>query len=216
MAPSEIPTTSSGVGEKPDVNGKRTKYITTQRDDNAGKTTVSKTSNDSNPNPKVAETASDTKLSNAELKKRQKADKAARRVQEKQNQQPKADIALPDKGQAGKEKIRRGSEVSKAQNKIVVSSQKALPARSVQPSLRAPATESKKESKDVALFGHLYGHPRRTTIAGASKDVHPTVLALGLQMSNYVICGSSARCVATLLVFKRVRYMDMDRYLGKD
>jgi hypothetical protein len=28
---------------------------------------------------------------------------------------------------------------------------------------------------------------------------------LGLQMRDYVVCGSSARCVATLLAFKRVR-----------
>jgi translation initiation factor eIF-2B subunit delta len=30
------------------------------------------------------------------------------------------------------------------------------------------------------------------------------VLALGLQLRDYVVCGSSARCVATLLAFKRV------------
>jgi translation initiation factor eIF-2B subunit delta len=45
---------------------------------------------------------------------------------------------------------------------------------------------------------------RTTSIAGASKDVHPAVLALGLQMSNYTICGSCARLVATLQAFKRV------------
>lgn len=56
----------------------------------------------------------------------------------------------------------------------------------------------------MAVFGHLYGQQRRTTVAGAGKEVHPAVLALGLQMRDYVICGSSARCVATLLAFKRV------------
>lgn len=67
-----------------------------------------------------------------------------------------------------------------------------------------PSSSSRKDTKQVALFSHLYTHSRRTSIAGVSKDVHPAVLALGLQFSNYVICGSSARCVATLLVFKRV------------
>jgi translation initiation factor eIF-2B subunit delta len=40
--------------------------------------------------------------------------------------------------------------------------------------------------------------------AAADLKVHSAVLALGLQIRDYVICGSSARCVATLLAFKRV------------
>ena len=60
-------------------------------------------------------------------------------------------------------------------------------------------------NKNVAVFGHLYGQQRRTSIAGVGKEVHPAVLALGLQMRDYVVCGSSARCLAMLLVFKRVR-----------
>jgi translation initiation factor eIF-2B subunit delta len=64
--------------------------------------------------------------------------------------------------------------------------------------------KKKKEDKSVAVFGHLYGQQRRTTIAGAGKEVHPAVLALGLQLRDYVVCGSSARCVATMLAFKRV------------
>ena len=64
--------------------------------------------------------------------------------------------------------------------------------------------QQQKLNKNVAVFGHLYGQQRRTTIAGAGKEVHPAVLALGLQMRDYVVCGSSARCLAMLLVFKRV------------
>ncbi|KAJ6019277.1 hypothetical protein N7522_001344 [Penicillium canescens] len=64
--------------------------------------------------------------------------------------------------------------------------------------------KKKKDDKKVAVFGHLYGQQRRTTVAGAGKEVHPAVLALGLQLRDYVVCGSSARCVATLLAFKRV------------
>lgn len=61
----------------------------------------------------------------------------------------------------------------------------------------------KPDEKTVAVFGHL-GVKRRSTIAGAGKEIHPAILALGLQLSEYVICGSSARCVAMLLAFKRV------------
>ena len=55
----------------------------------------------------------------------------------------------------------------------------------------------------VALFGNL-SETRRRTITRSSKDIHPAVLALGLQMSSYEICGSTARCVAMLLAFKSV------------
>jgi hypothetical protein len=67
--------------------------------------------------------------------------------------------------------------------------------------------KKKKDDKKVAVFGHLYGQQRRTTVAGAGKEVHPAVLALGLQLRDYVVCGSSARCVATLLAFKRVSFL---------
>ena len=73
-------------------------------------------------------------------------------------------------------------------------------------------TNGPKETKEVALFGHLYGQSKRTSLAGIGRDVHPTVLALGIQMSNYVICGSNARCVATLFCFKKVR-VGTNRYM---
>lgn len=79
------------------------------------------------------------------------------------------------------------------------------PVRAVQkPATHIPLpVVPKKEDKTVEFFRHLY-KPRTTTIAGVNKDVHPAVLALGLQMSNYTICGSCARLVATMQAFKRV------------
>ncbi|KAL9119956.1 MAG: hypothetical protein Q9187_003485 [Circinaria calcarea] len=157
------------------------------------------------------------KISNAELKKRAKAEKAARRVQEKQGkQQPAPTEAKGSKNsEVGPDSARRGSVASvpatpiakgppPSHHKPTGPIQKPLPLRQISSQAPTPAIQPKKDSKKVALFGHLYGQPRRTTIAAAGRDVHPAVLALGLQTSNYVICGSSARCVAMLLVFKRV------------
>lgn len=42
---------------------------------------------------------------------------------------------------------------------------------------------------------------------GVNKEVHPAVLALGLQMSTFTVCGSNARCVAMLLAFKKVTHL---------
>jgi len=155
------------------------------------------------------------KLSNAELKKRAKAEKAAKRAQAKEG---KSEAVLPDLSSPRKldtpPEVKRknsagggpGIPAAKSQQKQNVSLQKNVPLRpAVQSQAVTPAPQPETENKNVALFGHLYSHPRRTSIAGAGKDVHPVVLALGLQMSNYVICGSNARCVAMLLVFKRVR-----------
>ncbi|KAE8369586.1 hypothetical protein BDV27DRAFT_120542 [Aspergillus caelatus] len=144
------------------------------------------------------------KLSPAELKKKAKAEKAARRAKERAEREasggagagPGPNAAPPKKGSIG------GGAGGKEAPGQPYKSQRHRRGSATQ----ASATEQKKkqEDKNVAVFGHLYGQPRRTTIAGAGKEVHPAVLALGLQMRDYVVCGSSARCVATLLAFKRV------------
>lgn len=85
------------------------------------------------------------------------------------------------------------------------STSKQLPVRLAKESTDKPVKSARhKDNRQVALFGHLYGHDRRTTLDHASKDVHPAVLALGLKMSSYAICGSTARCVAMLLAFRQV------------
>ncbi|PIG80678.1 translation initiation factor eif-2b delta subunit [Aspergillus arachidicola] len=144
------------------------------------------------------------KLSPAELKKKAKAEKAARRAKERAEREasggagagPGPNAAPPKKGSTG-----GGAGGKEAPGQPYKSQRHRRGSATL-----ASATEQKKkqEDKNVAVFGHLYGQPRRTTIAGAGKEVHPAVLALGLQMRDYVVCGSSARCVATLLAFKRV------------
>lgn len=154
-------------------------------------------------------------LSGKEKKEIAKAQKIAKRAAEKQKQQgqPAVDLVAGNKGDPSKDSGKKGplgpaTPASKTQHKRTGSTsagaQPSLSHRQA-PSHAAPVpAEPEKENKNVTLFDHLYGHPRRTTMAGAGKDVHPAVLALGLQMRNYIICGSSARCVAMLLVFKRV------------
>ncbi|RDW63111.1 translation initiation factor eIF2B subunit delta [Aspergillus mulundensis] len=151
-----------------------------------------------------ADAQGDEKLSPAELKKKAKAEKAARRAREKAEREQGA----PGGGQgpntpAGK-KGGSGDAGAPAAGSAA-KGQKQIPRRgSAQAVPQAEEVKKKKENKNVAVFGHLYGQQRRNTVAGAGKEVHPAVLALGLQMRDYVVCGSSARCVATLLAFKRV------------
>ncbi|KAE8349688.1 hypothetical protein BDV28DRAFT_140659 [Aspergillus coremiiformis] len=153
--------------------------------------------------PTAGGAPAEEKLSPAELKKRAKAEKAARRARERAERDATGGAGATQGPNAASAK--RGSTGGAGGKEAPGQPQKGQRHRRGSATL-ASATEQKKkpEDKSVAVFGHLYGQPRRTTVAGAGKEVHPAVLALGLQMSNYVICGSSARCVATLLAFKRV------------
>lgn len=170
------------------------------------------------PAPKAAP-PEEKKLSGKELKAQKQAEKAARRA-EKQTIPPPAAAgsSAPAPGQKGSQKqSSKGAPTSgKAPAGMGPNQTATLAVRNRRGSTSAPAVKPvvaappKPKAKQVGLFGHLYGHPRRYGTEGASKDVHPSVLALGLQMSNYEVCGSTARCVAMLLVFKSVgQLMDM-------
>ena len=64
--------------------------------------------------------------------------------------------------------------------------------------------ESKENSsKQVALFSHLE-IAKGANASLAPKDIHPAVLVIGLQFSEFKICGANARCIATLTAFKKV------------
>ncbi|KAG9700882.1 IF-2B-domain-containing protein, partial [Aureobasidium melanogenum] len=161
------------------------------------------------------------KLSGAELKKQKQAEKAARREKEKAERmaqlgQTAAAPQTPAKGSKGGDAKKGGEAAQKggpaqgqAQHKKGQSQGGNLPLRGKPgPGGVIPMTQQqqpqRKTNKEVGLFGHLYTNaPKRNTMEGVSKEVHPAVLALGLQMSSFTVCGSNARCIAMLLAFKK-------------
>ncbi|KAF2190018.1 nagb/rpia/CoA transferase-like protein [Zopfia rhizophila CBS 207.26] len=154
-----------------------------------------------NVNAPAAEGA--PKLSAAELKKQKQAEKQARRAQAKASGGPpnQQKSPPPKDGQKPTKESKQGPKEDKS---------KALPVRGRPSQTNVPAPkdikkEPKKEPKQIGLFfGHLYSQLRQHSMVGATKEVHPAVLALGLQYSSYVVCGSTARMVAMLLAFKAV------------
>ncbi|KAJ5107188.1 translation initiation factor eIF-2B subunit delta [Penicillium angulare] len=148
----------------------------------------------------------DKPLTPAELKKKAKADKAARRAKEKIERDGGAGAAGGPASGAGQARPPATPRKDVAPGGAAQKGPKAPLLRRGSHGGGSAAVEQKKkkEDKSVAVFGHLYGQQRRTTVAGAGKEVHAAVLALGLQLRDYVVCGSSARCVATMLAFKRV------------
>lgn len=170
-----------------------------------------------------AEEQGGEKLSPAELKKRAKAEKQARRAAEKEAKGAGGGgapasvngAASADSGRAAGQQQQRpkqqqqqkGTNKQGTQERQGGAQQGPLPVRARRVSQSVPKDVAKKvekkvESKNVELFSHLYNQPRRHNIDGASKDVHPAVVALGFQISSYEIAGSTARCVGMLNAFK--------------
>ncbi|POS86740.1 hypothetical protein EPUL_000789 [Erysiphe pulchra] len=143
-------------------------------------------------------------LTTAELKKKAKEEKLARRariVKEKHGGFVDAQVSQSPSGQQLKTEGQGGI---KSQHKRMISSEtKVAQVRGLPKKTSSIPEVPISEDKTVELFRHLY-RSRVTTIAGANKETHPAVLALGLQMSNYAICGSCARLVALLQALKRV------------
>lgn len=137
--------------------------------------------------------AGEKKLSNAELKKKAKEEKAARRAQAKAAQPPQG----PAGGQQG-----AGNEAKNGKGKPKQDGQQA------RPPLR-PAGGSSSVIKEVIkptipeCFSHL-SMAKRIDLTHADKDVNPAVLVLGQHMSTFAISDSITRLEATLLAFKKV------------
>ncbi|KAF2809201.1 IF-2B-domain-containing protein [Mytilinidion resinicola] len=148
-------------------------------------------------------------LSGAELKKRAKAEKAAKRAQQKAatvgiSGAPQDSKPVQQEPKQQKKDGKQTSKEPKQGPKEAGQPGTPLPMRRRQSVTLPPPKEKEEVVKQVGLFGHLYGQPKQHSIAGAAKEVHPAILALGLQYSSYVICGSTARCVSMLLAFKKV------------
>ncbi|EXJ78506.1 translation initiation factor eIF-2B subunit delta [Capronia coronata CBS 617.96] len=172
--------------------------------------------------PNVAEAGAGAKLTGAQLKKQKAAEKAARRAEKVAEKGAQAQVPAQTQGGPGpsgtKVEIPRRPSTTKRESDSVPqlrrtpSGSRTLPIRvgsqqqQQQQTLNSAPPEKEKhhEPKKVGMFSHLYPKEKRATLAGAGREIHPAVLALGLQLRDYVICGGNARCVATLLAFKKV------------
>ena len=56
--------------------------------------------------------------------------------------------------------------------------------------------------RGLRIFSH-FGNPK--TVSAVKGDIHPAILRLALQFSEFKITGANARCIATLTAFKTVR-----------
>ncbi|KAM0523056.1 hypothetical protein ACHAPE_001548 [Trichoderma viride] len=167
-----------------------------EKKDQAAQADQKKASKDQPKAGAAAEPAGEKKLSGAELKKKAKEEKAARRAA------AKAPQPQPPAGAPAQSDAKSGSKPKPKQDGLQAAAQHGkIPA----PRSAAPVTAAPKEVKPSIpdYFSHL-AMAKGVNITHADKDVHPAVLVLGQQMSTMAISDSTTRLEATLLAFKRV------------
>lgn len=154
--------------------------------------------------PKVPAADGEANLTPKQLKELKKAEKQARRASDKATagvpSGGKPDAGVGDRKGKPQQAGAKGAQAEKKGGKAERTDRGSGSSAAV--SAGQPAADQGPK-KEIALFRHLENPERKVHIAGAHKDVHPAILALGLQMASFDICGSSARCVATLQAFKR-------------
>lgn len=151
------------------------------------------------------------KLSNAELKAKAKAEKAARRAQTKD---ARAAVAPPQPGAGGDGK---GGKPGKGGKQDAQQQALGVPGQSRSGHQRRPSSMGRRPSIVVPVerdarsdipdcFSHI-PMAKRISTSQAHKDVHPAALALGQQMATFTVRDSIARLKCTLLAFKKVRVL---------
>ncbi|KAK7966091.1 uncharacterized protein PG986_000368 [Apiospora aurea] len=152
--------------------------------------------------PKSTDAAGDKKLTGAELKAKAKAEKAARRAQQKTSKDvAKGEAAVSSSpGQLGPS---AGEVKAKGKGKDGASAGAAAAGRPVLPKAPPSAVVTEQKIQIPECFSHL-SMARRIPMTQADKDVHPSVLMLGQQMATFTIDESITRLKATLLAFRKV------------
>ncbi|KAG0127073.1 hypothetical protein HOY82DRAFT_614045 [Tuber indicum] len=153
------------------------------------------------------------KLSAKELKEKRKREKADRRQQAKSN--TPATPQRPQKPQPPKKEV-QGKGKKGVQPTVAHDSGIVKTIYSQQPS-KIPAGGREQETvlgtRDKDLLGlmkelEIEQHEKKKKpvfgINNAHPDVHPAILTLGVQMNQFILVGSSARCLGFMLAMKRL------------
>ncbi|KAM5342412.1 hypothetical protein ACJ41O_013378 [Fusarium nematophilum] len=141
------------------------------------------------------------KLSGAELKKKAKEEKAARRAQAKATQVAQGPAQGGHQGGAGESKGGKGKQAK--QDGQHQHGGAKLPLRPAAAAAAAAAAVKDTKPSIPDCFSHL-SMARRIDMTQADKDVNRAVLVLGEHMSAFAISDSITRLEATLLAFKKV------------
>jgi translation initiation factor eIF-2B subunit delta len=134
-----------------------------------------------------------SKAERRELQEKQRAAKLA------QKQQPQTGDT-PNKPKSKPNAQKRAAEHTEATQSSSASTLKSYSKDT--PSAMDVETVTSK-SRSLRIFSH-FGLPKHGP--GMKGDIHPCIVRLALQFSEFRICGANARCIATLTAFKTVGF----------
>ncbi|ORX87086.1 IF-2B-domain-containing protein [Basidiobolus meristosporus CBS 931.73] len=129
-------------------------------------------------------------------------------VRKSQKEMTKAERrALQEKQRAEKEAMKANSAQQKAKggsaNAAKPTPTKPMVNATPQPKTKSINSKEDKKPKQLGLFAHLEESKGPSGVT-APKELHPAIMSLGLQFSEFQISGSNARALATLNAFKKV------------
>jgi len=185
--------------------------IMTRRKSNSSKPSETTEETKENSNPQKEQNAKKQQQKqnfNPEKKSQKQMTRAERRaLQEKQRAAKAAAKAAAGGNKNASKKQNNTSQES-------INQVKPVPAqmRYDDPKKRNKAEKNKTinrtpAQKPVALFAHLTQYEKENDILAELKAqgiIHPAVIILGLQFSEFIIDGGNARCIAMLNAFKKV------------
>ncbi|KAJ3781920.1 hypothetical protein GGU11DRAFT_245839 [Lentinula aff. detonsa] len=153
------------------------------------------------PESASAESQSLTKAQKkAEGRARQEQQRAAKAAQKQQQQSGQNAGSSSNKSKGSTVQKKPASESNKIPSAAASSSKDAPTTR--EGAVGADGLSDGPKSRGLRIFSH-FGLPK-TPGHQIKGDIHPAIVKLGLQFSEFKICGANARCIATLTAFKTV------------
>lgn len=142
-----------------------------------------------------------SKAERRELQEKQRAAKAAAKASGSAAPNVRAAATASPQASTSNAPPRRERRPTEASAPRTPSTPAARQPRDVR-SATATVTEADPlNARGLRIFSH-FGLPKPVSLA--KGDIHPTILRLALQFSDFKITGANARCIATLTAFKTV------------
>jgi len=142
-------------------------------------------------------------LSKAERRAKQEADRARKEAEKAEgNVKAGAPKGAPSKGTAsggssGQQQQQKPHKIAEATRLSHVSKEASITTQE----------SAAQQTRGLRIFSH-FGIPRDTkTLKLKGTTIHPAIVRLGLQYSEFKIVGANARCIAMLNTFKIVRVL---------
>lgn len=147
-------------------------------------------------------------MTKAERRDLQEKQRAAKLLQKEQQQKPGGPAAATATGSTSKAKPlpaipnaqKRPQSAAPAGRSSDAHVGRSQDAASKDSASAACADDTSEKSRGLRIFSHFgLPKPQGHVVKG---DIHPAIVRLGLQFSEFKICGANARCIATLTAFQ--------------